>query len=101
MRVPDHPGWRLWLSLLVSGILACLISVFASVRIADQNAQEQIRRVAVAKDQATAEQKRAACQLVGSILDAYEETPPPSEVGKNVAQAWRDEYQIIGCPPRK
>lgn len=101
LSIPQSPGWRLWLSLAVAVILGVLVSIFASVKIADANAQEQIRRVAVAKEQATAEQRQAACQLVGNILDAYEETPPPTPAGKNVAQAWQEEYQLIGCKPRK
>lgn len=102
MRMPDHPGWRLWLSLLVSGILACLLSVWASVKIANANAEEQIRRVAVAKQQATEDQRRAACQLVGNILDAYEETPPTTPAGRNVVDAWRYEYNtVIGCSPKR
>lgn len=97
----NAPGWRLWVSLLVSVILGCLVSIAASVKIADANARDQLARVAAAKQQATAEQRQAACQLIGNILDAYEETPPPSTVGKNVADAWRNEYRIAGCPPRK
>jgi hypothetical protein len=97
----NGPGWRLWLSLAVSVVLGVIVSIVASVKIADANAQEQLRRVAEAKQQATAEQRAAACQLVGGILDAYDETPPPTKAGKNVATAWREEYLLIGCPPRK
>lgn len=97
------PGWRLWGFSLASVAIACPLSVYASVKIADANAQEQLARVAAAKEQATAEQRRAACQLIGNILAAYEETPPPpsSKTGQNVVQAWREEYRIAGCPPKK
>lgn len=101
LSVPQSPSWRLWLLLWLSGMLACAISIVASVKIADANAQQQLERVAAAKDQATAEQKQAACQLIGNILDAYDETPPPTKAGKNVADAWREEYRLIDCPPRK
>lgn len=102
MTIPDTPGWRLWLSLLISGILACGLSIAASVVIADRNASEQLRRVAIAKEQATAEQRRGACQLVSSMLTTYQEIPGPMTAARqNVIDAWLNEYRIIGCLPRK
>ncbi len=92
-----QPGWRLWLTLLVSGVLACVISIVASVKIADANTQDQIDRARAAAVQ----QRNVTCALLGRILAAYEETPPTTATGRNVVEAWLDEYRTIGCLPRK
>lgn len=89
------PGWKAWFFLALSVPLGVLFSVGASVRIADHNTQEAIRRARAAG----AAQKAATCTLVAHILAAYEETPPPSTAGRNVAEAWREEYRTIGCTP--
>lgn len=91
------PGWRLWLSMLIMVLLGVTISVLVSVRVADRSIREQIKRDAEARE----ESRVKTCQVVGTILAAYEETPPPTVAGKNVASAWLDEYRILGCQPSK
>lgn len=83
--------------MLITVLLGVTISVLVSVKVADHSIREQIRRQELTRE----ESRVKACQVVGNILAAYQETPPPTVAGKNVAAAWLDEYRILGCLPRK
>lgn len=96
MRRPA-PGWKVWLFTVITGVIGSLGSVYVSVRMAERNAAAQID----AARAAAAGQRDATCRLVRDILAAYEEDPPASQTGRNVVEAWRDQYRIIGCLPRK
>lgn len=95
--MPMTPGWRVWLGTVITGVAGSVGSVYVSVRLAEQNSADQIR----AAQAAASEQRRVTCDLVARILAAYEENPPVSETGRNVVDAWREQYRVIGCPPRK
>ncbi len=95
--MPGAPGWRIWLVTVITLIGGMVLSVYVSIHTADENTQQSIQRARAAG----AEQQRVVCGLISSILDAYKETPPPTVTGKNVANAWLEEYRIIGCLPRR
>jgi hypothetical protein len=96
VQLPATPGWRLWLTLLSIVVIASTVSIYVSIREAERTTDETIARDRAAR----VVQHEATCTLVAHILAAYEETPPPTTAGRNVAEAWRDEYRTIGCPPR-
>lgn len=91
------PGWKVWGLTIVTSIVGSVGSVYASVQLAERGAAGQIR----AAQDAAGEQRRVTCDLVARILAGYEEEPPVSETGRNVVQAWREQYRVLGCPPRK
>jgi hypothetical protein len=78
-----------------------ILSVFASRTIAVENA----RRLVEQQQKAQAEQAgvaiRITCDLFRRQLEAYDETPPTTDTGKNIRDAWLTEYQLYKCqPPR-
>ena len=82
-------------------IASPILSIFASRTIAVENA----RRMVEQQQQAQAEQAEIAikitCDLFRRQLEAYDETPPTTGTGKNIRDAWLDEYQLYKCqPPR-
>ena len=91
------PGWRVITLTRMSMVLMIVVSLLAAVKISESNTHRQIER----EQQARAEGRRVTCDLVGRILTGYEEVPPPGETGKNVVEAWQEEYRILGCLPRK
>lgn len=95
------PGWKVWGITVVTVLLLVVLTVLASVRLAENNTRDAIARAEQSKAQARMEQWQSTCQVVSYILTAYQETPPPTEAGRNVAQAWLDEYRILGCVPRR
>lgn len=82
------------LSIVITGML---ISIYVSVRVvrySDAQQVEQQRRV-------REDQRAIACNLVNRILAGYAEDPPVSETGKNVVDAWREEYRALNCSPKE
>lgn len=92
-----RPGWRLWAIMLCTVVVSSVVNIYVSVTLAGRNAHRSDTH-----DQALREEGRdVTCNLVGRILAGYEESPPLSEAGKNVVEAWREEYRILGCLPKK
>lgn len=91
---------------LVIGVATALVSpplaTIASVRIAEGNAAA-ISAGQVARDEALREERRLqSCELFGSLLDVYDETPPSTPAGRNVEQAYRDYYNdVLRCTPER
>lgn len=93
-------------------IVSPILSIFASVDIAQQHAEEA-RRASVAADEraqrtaqlAAAETREEArlktCDLFSALLDVYVETPPLTEAGRNVQRTYLEFYTLNRCqPPR-
>lgn len=93
-------------------IVSPILSIFASVQIAQNNA-EKARHAAVEADLraqraaqlAAAETREEArlktCDLFSALLDVYIETPPPTEAGRNVQRTYLEFYKLNRCqPPR-
>jgi hypothetical protein len=77
-------------------------SIFASVRIAENNAERIIAEQKRTELVAAAEARRVACAFFALNLDVYDETPPSTPTGRNLRQTYLEFYRISGCqPPRK
>lgn len=100
-RVRGVPLWSLVVGVVVV-FASPLISIYASVRIAENNAARVAAEQRRTEAEATAEAHRIVCQFFALNLDVYDETPPASPLGRNLRQTYVDLYRISGCqPPRK
>lgn len=95
--MPKLPGWRLWMTMLCIVIAGMLISIYVSVRVVRYSDDQQVKQQQIARE----EQRAIACNLVNRILAGYAEDPPTSETGKNVVEAWREEYRALNCSPKE
>ena len=95
--MPVTPGWKLWGFTLITVLLASLMSIGASVRIADRNTERQLRIATEAKREAAAEQLKITCNTIEALIQAYAEIPPSTPAGKNVQQAYIDQYRVLDC----
>jgi len=87
---------------LATAILSPLLSIFASVTIAERNAEVQRQRQEQAQAQAQIESRKVVCNWIGTNLDVFDETPPAGAAGKNLRTRYLELYQISQCqPPRK
>lgn len=98
-RVVQVPAYWLAVGVAVM-VVSPLLSIFASVQIAENRAEqtraEQQRADALVKAAGT----RLACEQFGRLLDAYD--PVTSAVGRDVRQVYVFLYNLIQChPPRK
>jgi hypothetical protein len=80
-----QPGWKLWLIMLSIVVLGAIVSVEVSIKIGQHSIREQLR---------------IQCGTNAAVIQAYEETPPSTPAGRNVRQAYIDQYRLLGCPPR-
>lgn len=42
--------------------------------------------------------ERKSCGTLAATIKAYVEVPPTTPAGKNVERAYREQYQLLGCP---
>jgi hypothetical protein len=97
VRVPIY-----WLMVGIAVVfLSPIASIWASVRIAQNNTRriiaEQQRTQLAAKEEA----RRVACSFFSASLDAYLETPPTTATGRNLRETYLEFYRLSGCqPPR-
>lgn len=82
-------------------IVSPLLSIFASVQIAEGNQKQVTAKQQAAQEAGRAEARAKACQLFTALLDQYLETPPPTPTGVGVQSIYLDFYRLNGCqPPR-
>lgn len=82
-------------------IVSPLLSIFASVQIAEGNQRRVIAEQQKAQEAGRAEARVKACELFTALLDQYIETPPPTPIGVGVQSIYLDFYRLNGCqPPR-
>ncbi len=75
-----------------------LLSIWASVTIAERNARETQQAQAAASEKA----RIRTCGTFTALLDVYIETPPSTAAGRGVQEAYLEQYRALGCePPRK
>lgn len=87
---------------LATAILSPPLSIFASVTIAERNAEVQRQRQEQAQAQAQIEARKVVCAWIATNLDVFDETPPDRPAGKNLRARYLELYQISQCqPPRK
>lgn len=83
-------------------VLSPVLSIVASVQIAERNSERIVADQKRTEAAATAEARRVACAFFTLNLDVYDETPPTTPTGRNLRQTYLEFYQLSGCqPPRK
>lgn len=111
MRRQVHVPLYAVLVLVLAALSGPPLSIYASVRIANNNSEQLIERYRadqavqaekVAKEKAAAaeENRRIYCTVFSTQLDALESATTPA--GMASYRAWLDLYQLAHCqPPRK
>lgn len=94
LKNPSHRLWMMMLGIVIGGML---MSVYISAKVAKYGADRQAEQQRAVRE----EQRSIACNLVNRILAGYAEDPPVSETGKNVVEAWREEYRALNCSPKE
>lgn len=79
--------------------LSPVASVFASVRIANNNSEQLVHRYERDQAASRAQAIETTCRTFSALLDVYVETPPVSVAGRGVQQAYLDQYKLLGCKP--
>jgi heme exporter protein D len=97
IRIPAY-----WLAVgILIAVVSPIMSVLASRTIAVENASRLIRQQQQEQARQVAVIMATTCSLFRSQLDAYDETPPTTETGRNIRDAWLTEYRLYRCqPPR-
>lgn len=87
------------LALVLAAVSGPPLSIYASVQIANRNAEELVERYQ--RDRAvSAEQNRVIyCTLFGTQLDAFEDATSPA--GRASRAAWLDLYKLARCQPER
>lgn len=82
MKIP----WYYQLAVVGTSVASVVISVLISVN-TSARAIDSDRR---ARAEAVAESRKVSCTLIIAQDRAYTETPPATELGRDVARAWHD-----------
>ncbi len=91
--------WYTTVVTVVSVLAICLLTLAASVAIANANAKQQLARYEADKV-ATQEANRVLyCKVFGSQLDAFAEATSPA--GRESYAAWLDVYKLARCQPAR
>lgn len=98
IRIPIY-----WLMVGIAVVFVSPIaSVWASVQIAERNAERSFKEQQRAQAAAQVQSRAVACSFFGASLDVYDETPPVSATGRNLRAKYVELYTLTGCqPPRK
>jgi hypothetical protein len=100
-RVVRVPVYALLVGVAVM-VVSPLLSILASVQIAERNAERVIAEQQKTEVAARAEARRVACVFFALNLDVYDQTPPSMPTGRNLRQTYLEFYRLSGCqPPRK
>ena len=100
-RVVRVPLYGLLVGVLIT-VASPLLSILASVQIAERNAERTIAEQKRTEAAARTESRRLACSFFALNLDVYDQTPPSTPVGRNLRQTYLEFYQLSEChPPRK
>lgn len=100
VRVIRVPLYTLVVGVAV-GLGSPVLSLFAAVSIANNNAAHQLRAQRDSEAAAKQKARKVTCAFFASSLDVYKENPPISPAGKAQAQNYVELYRVSGCqPPR-
>lgn len=101
-RRPVHlPLWSV-IVLVIGSTVSPVLSITASVKIAERNRIQAEARQAQAEARAREQARTLVCAFFTAQLDAYDETPPLSPAGKNLRATNLEFYTASGCqPPRR
>lgn len=90
------------LVLVFAAVLGPVLSIWASVQIAERNAAELLQRYQVDQVRTEAANRSIYCTLFKVQLDAFDEQPPSSATGVAIQEAWLAIYRLARCePPRE
>lgn len=82
-------------------VVSPVLSIFASVQIANHNRDKAEQAAATASAEAKEEGRLRICGLFGALLDTYVEAPPTTQTGKRVQATYLEFYTLNQCqPPR-
>jgi hypothetical protein len=88
--------------LVLGSTLGPVLSITASVKIAEHNTAVAVARQEQAKAEAREQSRLLVCAFFSAQLDVWDETPPMSAAGKNLRKTNLEFYTASGCqPPRK
>lgn len=97
VRVPVY-----WLAAgLAVTVASPLLSILAAVDISTSKADQLLAAQERARAEQTAVIISTTCDLFRRQLEAYDETPPTRDTGRNVRDAWLTEYRLYGCQPAR
>lgn len=99
-RVVRVPLYALLVGVLVT-VASPLLSILASVQIAERNAARSIAEQRRTEAAARTEARRLTCAFFALNLDVYDETPPATAVGRNLRQTYLDFYRLSECQPAR
>lgn len=88
---------------LAAMLVSPLLSIFASVEIANHNRVQAEKAAAAAAKEAKEDARVRTCALFDGLLDSYIEEPPSTKSGKAIRQTYIDFYndpQLHCQPPR-
>jgi hypothetical protein len=97
-RVIRIPVYWLVVGILIA-VASPILSVFASRTIAVENARRMVEQQQKAQAAQAEIAIKITCDLFRRQLEAYDETPPTTSTGRNIRDAWLDEYQLYKCQP--
>lgn len=74
-----RPGWYWWLAVLLSSMTTGAIALVVALH-------------------ANAESDRKWCSVVGTMVSSYDQQPPVTAAGKQIAGDLRNLRDQLGCP---
>lgn len=77
----DRPGWYWWAAMLASSLATGAAALLVAVHV-------------------NAESDRKWCSVVGTLDDAWSETPPTTASGRNLAADIAELRRRLNCPRR-
>lgn len=96
----NMPVYWLWVG-MACVFLSPVISIFASVYIAETRA-DRVRVEQAANDRAAqVATRQVVCGWIGAFLDTYDEAPPTTETGRNLRARFIDLYALSQCQPER
>lgn len=90
---------RAWPTVLISlvGVGLALGFTIAYVNRVDERRAASDRAARVAQQRAAEQTKMAVCAMILANVRVYDETPPTSPAGKNLAESWDLLATQFGC----
>jgi hypothetical protein len=90
---------RAWPAVLLSlvGVGLALVFTIGYVNRVDNRREASARAAAEAQRQASEQSRAIVCALVTANVRVYEETPPQTAAGRNLAGAWVELKLQLGC----
>lgn len=97
-----HPGWYSWVVVVGTSLTSAVLCLVVSLHAAKVSVErEREARVAAQAEigRSQAENKRAACAVIISQDEAYNDpaSPPVTAAGKRAGLAWRDLRRAFQC----